>query len=119
MRLNIQKIGKTVKSAVLQTPVELAESALFFFLYECTIFKTMPEKEVMLELAYFPIIFFLSFAANVFFRKDMARWQWAYYASAVMVIPVMAISLKQYTFTTGYFFGILLSVFVLLLSMRS
>lgn len=119
MNLNIQKIGETLKAAVLQAPVELAESVFFFFLYECTVFKIMPEPEVMHELAYFPIIFFLSLAANTFFRNDMARWRWVYYASAVMVVPIMAIPLEQYTFTTGYFFGILLSVFVLLLSARS
>ena len=119
MNLNIQKIGETLKAAVLQAPVELAESVFFFFLYECTIFKIMPETEVMLELAYFPIIFFLSLAANTFFRNDMARWRWVYYASAVMVVPVMMFPLKQYTFSSGYFFGILLSVFVLLLSARS
>ncbi len=119
MNLNIQKIGGTLKAAVLQAPVELAESVFFFFLYECTIFKIMPERVVLLELAYFPIIFFLSLAANTLSRNGMARWRWIYYASAVMIIPVMAIPLKQYTFTTGYFFGILLSVFVLLLSSKS
>lgn len=119
MKLNVNAIGDVVKRTVSMAPIELVECVFFFVLYECSVFRVMPETDVMERLAFFPIVFFVTLAANTFFRRGFARLRWVYFASVATILPVMALSMKPYVFTTGYFFGILLSVFLVLLSVRS
>lgn len=112
MKLNVGNMRDAVKRVVLQAPVELVESLFFYALYEiCS------EAYSLEKIAFFPIIFFISLAANVLFGEKSMRW--AYYASVVTAVPVMIMPMEQYVLGVGYFFGIYLSVSLVLLSVKS
>lgn len=113
MKLDFSKISESVKKVVLNAPVELVECVYFFVIYEACAERFAQEK-----MAFFPIIFFISLAANSYFNVRK-RINWAYYASIITIIPVMIFDLERYVGTVSYFFGLLLSVFLVFLSMKS
>ena len=107
--INFEKLGVELKSLVLRYSVELVVCVATFVF--CRI-----GGEFDYTVWLMPIVFGVVFAANNIITSS--KYRYIYYATALLIIPAVVVDAREFLGSSAYWFSILLSAIVMLLSKK-
>ena len=107
--INFEKLGVELKSLVLRYSVELVVCVATFVF--CRIGGEFDD-----DIWLMPIVFGVVFAANNIITSS--KYRYIYYATALLIIPAVVVDAREFLASSAYWFSILLSAIVMLLSKK-
>lgn len=107
--INFEKLGVELKSLVLRYSVELVVCVATFVF--CRIGGEFDDAIWLM-----PIVFGVVFAANNIITSS--KYRYIYYATALLIIPAVVVDAREFLASSAYWFSILLSAIVMLLSKK-